>query len=54
VPKVGDVVVTMSYTGLFTVVTVDGDQLTIADDTGRTMTVRSANVRHVRRDDAPR
>ena len=48
--KVGDVVVTMSYRGMFTVVALDGDQVTIADGTGVTQTVLTANVRRVTRE----
>jgi preprotein translocase subunit YajC len=46
--KVGDAVVTMSYPGLFTVVAIDGDHVTIADAAGRTTVVRESNVRRVR------
>ena len=47
--KVGDIVVTMSYPGLFTVLAVDGDTLTLGGADGRTVTVRSANVRRLER-----
>lgn len=51
--KVGDVVVTMSYPGLFTVVTIAGENVTIVDAEGRTRLVRGSNLRRVQRDDAP-
>ena len=47
---VGDIVVTMSYRGMFTVVALDGDQVVIVDDRGVTRTVLSANVRRVTRE----
>ena len=49
-PNVGDIVVTMSYPGMFTVTAVDGDQVTIVDDNGVTRVVLSANVRRVTRE----
>jgi hypothetical protein len=48
--KIGDVVVTMSYRGLFTVVEINGDHVTIADGSGDTKVVRVSNVRRVDRD----
>ena len=51
--KVGDVVVTMSYPGLFTVLEITGEDVKIADGTGRVRVVRAANVRGVRRGDEP-
>ena len=48
-PQIGDVVVTMSYPGLFTVVAIDGDNMTISDGNGRTNVVRGSNVRRVDR-----
>lgn len=50
-PKVGDVVVTMSYPGLFTVVALDGDTATISDGSARVLKVHVANVRCLKRDD---
>ena len=53
-PKIGDVVVTMSYPGLFTVIEVTGDDVTIRGDSGQTKTVRGSNVRRVdRSSDSP-
>jgi hypothetical protein len=49
--QIDDVVVTMSYPGLFTVVTIDGEDVTIADADGHTYRVRAANVRRVNRND---
>jgi hypothetical protein len=49
-PKVGDIVVTMSYPGIFTVVEVHVDALTISDGESRTFKVRASNVRRVERD----
>ncbi len=51
--KVGDVVVTMSYPGLFTIVAITGDDVTIADGEGIVRIVRSANVRTIRHGDTP-
>jgi len=51
--KVGDVVVTMSYPGLFTVVAIEGNDVRIIDGDGRTHVVRGSNVRRVTRSDAP-
>jgi hypothetical protein len=53
-PKVGDVVVTMSYPGLFTVVEVAGEDVKIAAPDGRVRTVRASNVRQVDRNGALR
>jgi hypothetical protein len=50
--QVGDVVVTMSYPGIFTVVEVVGGDVRIADPEGNVRTVRSSNVRRVRAGDA--
>ena len=50
--KIGDVVVTMSYPGLFTVVEVNGEHVTIADGGGRTKIVSGSNVRRVDRNAA--
>ena len=47
--KVGDIVVTMSYPGLFTVLAIEGETLTLASADGRTVTVRAANVRRLER-----
>lgn len=47
--KIGDVVVTMSYQGLFTVVEINGEHVIIADGSGRTKVVRGSNVRRVDR-----
>ena len=49
--KVGDIVVTMSYPGLFRVTRLDGDTATIANDTAGTITVQTANIRPVKRED---
>jgi len=43
--KIGDVVVTMSHPGPFTVVEISGDTLTIVTAQGLRKVVRSANVR---------
>jgi preprotein translocase subunit YajC len=51
--KAGDVVVTMSYPGLFTIVEVVGDDVKIADGEGNVKTVRASNVRRVTRDESP-
>jgi hypothetical protein len=51
--KIGDVVVTMSYPGLFTIIAIAGEDVTIVDAEGRTRLVRGSNVRRVHRDDAP-
>jgi hypothetical protein len=51
--KVGDIVVTMSYPGLFTIVEIVGDDVRIADADARIRTVRASNVRRVDRKDAP-
>jgi len=48
--KVGDVVVTMSYPGLFTVVAIEGKDVRIVDGDGRIHVVRGSNVRRVNRD----
>jgi len=45
---VGDTVVTMSYPGLFVVVALAADDVTIRDDTGTERVVRRANVRRLR------
>ncbi len=47
---VGDIVVTMSYPGMFTVVALNGDQVVIEDGSGATHTVLTANVRRVTRE----
>ena len=47
--SVGDVVVTMSYPGMFTVLEINGEHVTIADGDGRTKVVRGSNVRRVDR-----
>jgi preprotein translocase subunit YajC len=52
-PKPGDLVVTMSYLGLFTVVRIDGDTVEIVDDHGTTRVVRLSNVRRVDRPGDP-
>lgn len=51
--RIGDVVVTMSYRGIFTVVEIHGEDVTIADGTGDTKVVRESNVRRVDRHDEP-
>ncbi len=51
--QVGDVVVTMSYPGIFTVVEVVGDDVRIADPEGNVRTVRGSNVRRLRAGDTP-
>ncbi|MBI3768084.1 MAG: hypothetical protein HY271_06245 [Deltaproteobacteria bacterium] len=43
--KIGDVVVTMSHPGPFTIVDIKGDALTIVTAQGLQKVVRSANVR---------
>jgi hypothetical protein len=48
--RVGDVVVTMSYPGMFTVIALEGEQVTMADANGVTRTVIAANVRRVTRE----
>lgn len=50
---VGDTVVTMSYPGLFVIVSIDGDDVTIRDDAGTTRVVRGANVRRLRQTEPP-
>jgi hypothetical protein len=45
----GDLVVTMSYPGLFTIVEIRGDAATIASVDGHHKTVRLANLRRVQR-----
>lgn len=47
--QIGDVVVTMSYPGIFTVVDIKGDDVTIATSDGIPKTVRLANVRRLTR-----
>ena len=47
--QIGDVVVTMSYPGIFTVVDIKGDDVTIATADGISKVVRSANVRRLKR-----
>jgi len=44
---IGDRVVTMSYPGLFTVVAIDGDTLTIVDAGGTRRVVLATNVRRL-------
>lgn len=48
--SVGDVVVTMSYPGMFTVTHIQGDQVTIIDRNGVSRTVLTANMRRVTRE----
>ena len=48
--RVGDVVVTMSYPGMFTVTALAGEQVTIVDANGVSRTVIAANVRRVTRE----
>jgi hypothetical protein len=43
--KIGDVVVTMSHPGPFTIIGIDGDMLTIVTAQGLKKVVRSVNVR---------
>ena len=45
--KIGDVVVTMSHPGPFTIVDIQGDVLTIETAQGLRKVVRSANVRQL-------
>jgi hypothetical protein len=45
--KIGDVVVTMSHPGPFTIVDIQGDVLTIETAHGLRKIVRSANVRQL-------
>ena len=45
--KIGDVVVTMSHPGPFTIVDIKGDVLTIETAQGLRKVVRSANVRQL-------
>lgn len=47
--KVGDIVVTMSYPGLFTVVAIDGETVTLGGADGRTIVVQQANLRRLER-----
>jgi hypothetical protein len=47
---IGDVVVTMSYPGMFTVTAIDAAHVTIVDRNGVSRTVVAANVRRVTRD----
>jgi hypothetical protein len=47
--RIGDVVVTMSYPGMFTVLEINGEHVTITDGDGRTKVVRGSNVRRVER-----
>jgi hypothetical protein len=47
---VGDIVVTMSYPGMFTVTAIDGAQVTIVGRDGVTHIVVAANVRRVTRE----
>lgn len=47
--QVGDVVVTMSYPGIFTVIDVKGDDVTIATSDGIPKVVRVANIRRLDR-----
>lgn len=51
--KIGDVVVTMSHPGPFTVVEISGDTLTIVTAQGLRKVVRSANVRVLRKAESP-
>jgi hypothetical protein len=43
--KIGDVVVTMSHPGPFTIIDIKGDALTIVTAQGMQKVVRSSNVR---------
>ena len=47
--QIGDIVVTMSYPGIFTIVDIKGDDVTIAATDGIRRVVRSANVRRLNR-----
>lgn len=47
----GDLVVTMSYPGLFTIVEIQGEDATIASVDGQRRTVRLANLRRVQQPD---
>ncbi len=47
--KVGDVVVTMSYPGIFTVLAVEGETVTIAAADGQKRVVRASNLRQLNR-----
>lgn len=48
--KIGDIVVTMSYPGIFTIVSIEADAVTISDGGARVLKVDASNVRRVRRD----
>lgn len=48
--KIGDVVVTMSYPGLFTVLEIDGETLTLGAADGGKILVSESNVRRLDRD----
>ena len=50
---VGDTVVTMSYPGLFVIVSIEGDDVTIRDDRDEERLVRRANVRRLRQTETP-
>jgi hypothetical protein len=45
--QIGDRVVTMSYLGIFTVVDIRGDDVTIAGEDGSRKVVRLTNVRRL-------
>jgi hypothetical protein len=47
--EIGDVVVTMSYPGIFTVVDIKGEDVTIAAANGTPKVVRLANLRRLNR-----
>jgi hypothetical protein len=49
--KVGDVVVTTSHPGPFTILAIEGDTLTITTAQGLRKLVRSANVRLLAKDE---
>ena len=50
---IGDRVVTMSYPGIFTVVDVRGEDVTLAAEDGTRKVVRLANIRRLQRATEP-
>ena len=52
-PKIGDVVVTMSHPGPFTVVDIDGEMLTITTAQGFQKRVLATNVRILEKAEPP-
>lgn len=45
---VGDTVVTMSYPGVFVIIAIDGEHVTIRNDAGELKVVGEANLRRLR------